>query len=179
MLRKERADWTDRGVALLKTVLRRRRIDEWEVTAGDFTWPVSGDFVRSSARTPNLLGEEDGRAYWAFNGEVYSTPELWLGADEVRALVLERENKTKAKVARAMAVRAEVDELEAGGRQPIADDVKMFVWQRDGGRCVRCGSNQNLEFDHIIPVAMGGANTARNLQLLCVGCNRSKGASLV
>lgn len=78
-----------------------------------------------------------------------------------------------------MAVRAEVDELTAGGRQPIADEIKMFVWQRDGGRCVRCGSNQNLEFDHIIPVAMGGSSTSRNLQLLCAGCNRSKGASLV
>ena len=40
-----------------------------------------------------------------------------------------------------------------------------------------CGSKKNLEFDHIIAVALGGADTARNLQLLCQSCNRSKGAS--
>ncbi|MBN1139724.1 MAG: HNH endonuclease [Anaerolineae bacterium] len=64
------------------------------------------------------------------------------------------------------------------GRSPIPDEVKMFVWRRDGGCCVKCGSRENLEFDHIIPLAMGGSNTARNLQLLCEKCNRSKGAGL-
>ena len=35
----------------------------------------------------------------------------------------------------------------------------MFVWQRDGGRVrsLPAGGNDLLEFDHIIPVAMGGA----------------------
>jgi 5-methylcytosine-specific restriction endonuclease McrA len=50
----------------------------------------------------------------------------------------------------------------------------MFVWRRDQGRCVKCGSQEGLEFDHIIPVSRGGSNTARNLQLLCENCNRSK-----
>jgi 5-methylcytosine-specific restriction endonuclease McrA len=64
-------------------------------------------------------------------------------------------------------------------RQAIPDDVKIFVWKRDGGRCVRCGTNADLEFDHIIPVVMGGSSTARNLQLLCAACNRAKGGHLV
>jgi len=64
-------------------------------------------------------------------------------------------------------------------RQPIPDEVKMFVWQRDKGRCVICGSQENLEFDHIIPVSKGGSNTARNIQLLCEKHNRSKGGNLV
>ncbi|MFT3894078.1 MAG: HNH endonuclease [Anaerolineales bacterium] len=64
-------------------------------------------------------------------------------------------------------------------RQQIPDDVKMFVWQRDGGRCVKCRSQVNLEYDHIIPVSKGGSNTARNIQLLCENCNRAKGANLV
>jgi hypothetical protein len=59
-------------------------------------------------------------------------------------------------------------------RMPIPDDVKMFVWKRDQGKCVKCGSQINLEFDHIIPVSKGGSNTARNIQLLCESCNRKK-----
>ncbi|MBU4140690.1 MAG: HNH endonuclease, partial [Candidatus Omnitrophica bacterium] len=48
------------------------------------------------------------------------------------------------------------------------------VWRRDGGKCVKCGSRENLEFDHIIPVVKGGSNTARNVELLCEKCNREK-----
>jgi 5-methylcytosine-specific restriction endonuclease McrA len=32
--------------------------------------------------------------------------------------------------------------------------------------------------DHVIPVALGGATTLANLQLLCGDCNREKGADL-
>ena len=63
-------------------------------------------------------------------------------------------------------------------REPLPEGVRNEVWRRDGGRCVQCGSQENLEFDHIIPVSQGGANTARNLQLLCEACNRSKGAKI-
>jgi len=63
-------------------------------------------------------------------------------------------------------------------REPIPPAVKREVWRRDQGRCVQCSSQEQLEFDHIIPISKGGANTARNLQLLCEWCNRSKGASI-
>jgi HNH endonuclease len=57
----------------------------------------------------------------------------------------------------------------------IPREVMTEVWNRDGGRCQRCGSQVALEFDHIIPVSMGGSSTANNVQLLCQACNRSKG----
>lgn len=63
-------------------------------------------------------------------------------------------------------------------REPIPKSVKMYVWQRDQGRCVECGSKERLEYDHIIPVSKGGSNTDRNIQLLCERCNRSKGSSI-
>ncbi|MEI8270115.1 MAG: HNH endonuclease [bacterium] len=52
------------------------------------------------------------------------------------------------------------------------------VWNRDGGRCVNCGSQENLEFDHIIPFSKGGATTYRNMQLLCKKCNIDKSNKL-
>jgi 5-methylcytosine-specific restriction endonuclease McrA len=56
--------------------------------------------------------------------------------------------------------------------------VKQFVFARDGGRCRQCGATNDLQFDHVIPVALGGGSSADNLQLLCGACNRRKGAGL-
>lgn len=64
------------------------------------------------------------------------------------------------------------------GRIAIPSDVRREVWRRDNGKCVKCGSREKLEYDHIIPVAKGGSNTARNIELLCEICNRSKSASI-
>lgn len=60
----------------------------------------------------------------------------------------------------------------------ISQEVKNQVWKRDEGKCVECGSNEKLEFDHIIPFSKGGANTYRNLQLLCELCNRKKSSKI-
>jgi hypothetical protein len=60
----------------------------------------------------------------------------------------------------------------------IPQQVMNNVWNRDNGRCVSCGSNQKLEFDHIIPYSKGGSNTYRNIQLLCESCNRQKSSKI-
>jgi 5-methylcytosine-specific restriction endonuclease McrA len=52
---------------------------------------------------------------------------------------------------------------------------KLEVWKRDKGRCVECGSADNLHFDHIIPWSRGGSSlTAQNVQLLCARHNITK-----
>ena len=71
-----------------------------------------------------------------------------------------------------------VEKLQGASREPISESVRLFVWQRDRGQCVKCGSRERLEFDHIIPVVEGGSGTERNVQLLCETCNRSKGATI-
>jgi hypothetical protein len=150
-----------------------------------FIWGIGGRGVSVKVRqaiaareTPYAARTQFGTTDWLFRDEVYTTKHQ-LQPDEVRALALEAENKVKARISRAKALMEQVEAIEGPPRELIPDDVKIFVWQRDKGQCVRCGSNRNLEFDHIIPVAMGGANTARNLQLLCEPCNRAKGKSLV
>ena len=60
-------------------------------------------------------------------------------------------------------------------RTRIPETVRVEVWRRDQGRCASCGSREKLEYDHIVPVSRGGSNTARNVELLCEVCNRSKG----
>lgn len=63
-------------------------------------------------------------------------------------------------------------------RTPVPEHVRIAVWRRDAGRCARCGSRVRLEFDHIVPISRGGSNTARNIELLCQDCNRSKGSRI-
>jgi HNH endonuclease len=136
------------------------------------------DLLRRANELPQLVVESRGRMWWLYKEAVYSTAEE-LEPDEVQALIEEKENKKRLRIARAKTVAAMADNLDRKGlRQPIPREVKVAVWQRDQGRCVQCGSNEELEFDHIVPVARGGSNTERNVQLLCAACNREKGASL-
>ena len=74
-----------------------------------------------------------------------------------------------------MVAKEEVEEV--AGRM-IPKSVKDAVWRRDGGKCTTCGSQEFLEFDHIIPFSLGGSNTYRNVQLLCQTCNRKKSARI-
>ncbi len=60
----------------------------------------------------------------------------------------------------------------------IKQNVKDKVWRRDRGRCVKCGTKEKIEYDHILPFSKGGKSTYRNLQLLCQSCNLSKGVKI-
>ena len=53
------------------------------------------------------------------------------------------------------------------------------VYIRDDGKCIECGSEDNLHYDHKIPFSKGGSSKdARNIQLLCARHNLSKGNKL-
>jgi len=68
----------------------------------------------------------------------------------------------------------EFKDMAQDGREPIPEEARHEVWRRDGGKCVKCGSREKLEYDHIIPIAKGGSSTVRNIELLCEKCNREK-----
>jgi 5-methylcytosine-specific restriction endonuclease McrA len=72
-----------------------------------------------------------------------------------------------------------LDARDPRDTEPVSTDTRIFVWQRDHGRCRNCGSAHDLHFDHVIPRSWGGAGTADNVQLLCRDCNLRKGASLI
>lgn len=63
--------------------------------------------------------------------------------------------------------------------------VRDEVYKRDGGRCVWpvgdgnvCGSTAWLEFDHMVPRAMGGTNDPSNVRVLCRAHNQYSARAL-
>jgi len=63
----------------------------------------------------------------------------------------------------------------------IPREIMLKVVRRDGQVCAQCRTivpDDEIEFDHIIPVARGGATTVENLRILCRGCNRKKSDAL-
>lgn len=117
------------------------------------------------------------RTYYKFQGKFYWDNDD-LSPHEVYALLVTRQQREAARIDRAQAIVAMGLQPHRAARGVIPDDVKQLVFTRDGGRCRNCGSNVELQFDHIIPVALGGNSEPENLQLLCGTCNRRKGSGL-
>lgn len=119
---------------------------------------------------------------WAYGGlSVQVRGASGLSLDEIglhiKHTVLRRD-KTFSRMRRELEALENIERTDVARRERIPDAVRLFVWQRDQGKCVRCRSVEKLEFDHIIPIVKGGSNTERNIQLLCERCNRSKGATI-
>jgi hypothetical protein len=108
------------------------------------------------------------------DGDHLSLDEVLVG---IKHAVL-RHDKAFERMRREIEAFENMEPADIARREQIPQSVRLFVWQRDQGRCVRCGSAEKLEFDHIIPVAKGGSSTERNVQLLCEQCNRAKGSSI-
>lgn len=155
-------------------------INDVDQRTSKYLYATASQF-EASHETPTLLGWElVTRVHmWLAAEAIYVTTDSQLTPADVRALVNEQINRRKLALQKAHALQAISERLDVPRRRtPLPQEVKVAVWQRDMGRCVNCESQQELEFDHIIPLAMGGSNTVRNIQLLCAACNRRKGASL-
>lgn len=66
-------------------------------------------------------------------------------------------------------------ERNAVGKLSADIAEKLFTLQK--GKCAICGVVLSVKYDldHIVPIVLGGENSDRNMQVLCVTCNRSKG----
>ena len=117
------------------------------------------DFVarmEQSASHPLLFtpGYKD-RQYWLFANQWHWDNED-LTSEEVYALLVTKAQRRSAQIQRAQAMVAMGETPRPTVRGAIPDDVKQFVFMRDEGRCTKCSSNVELQFDHVIPVSLGG-----------------------
>jgi HNH endonuclease len=106
---------------------------------------------------------------WSYNG-MFHLVDSWTEQDKYRSvfkfrLVAVEEDEDSKTDSRAPAPR----------RRIIPTSVKLAVWKRDGGRCVKCGASDELHFDHDLPWSKGGTSiTEENVQLLCARHNLQK-----
>jgi len=116
---------------------------------------------------------------WVFKGFVYEVKGLY-SDDEIKLLILEDFDKERRYFEKLNAKFNQTANTNTTYERPrIPESVRTEVWRRDGGKCARCGSREKLEYDHIVPISKGGSNTARNIELLCEKCNRSKSNNVV
>lgn len=54
----------------------------------------------------------------------------------------------------------------------FSQHVMDLVWNRENGKCKVCKNQEDLEFDHIVPLEKGGSNTYRNIRLICESCKK-------
>ena len=148
---------------------------------GDRTMSVpitlSPDQFARSAKEPVQVPDMAG--FWLYRDVVVRVQNVGtLLADDLAVRIkhaVVRQEKEYARLRREVEAFENLDAAVSARREAIPPGVQLFVWQRDEGKCVKCSSRERLEFDHVIPVAEGGSNTARNVQLLCEPCNRGKG----
>lgn len=131
---------------------------------------------QAQATEPVHMWRDGRRNLWLFSDGFYWDDD-GLGAEDVKALVLQRKRRLEQKLRSARSLmRAE--ENGRATRVSLPTELRRAVFERDGGRCVECGGSFDLQYDHILPVAYGGATTMQNLQVLCAECNRHKSDSI-
>ncbi len=145
-------------------------------------------FLKSSIASVDLLTfyelykEEIEKAIIEYKNELYAE-QLQEEKEKIRQLLLEKDRKKQLSktILKELIQEGAISNQfidKQGKREPIPQEIMDQVWNRDGGKCVKCGSQQRLEFDHIIPFSKGGATTYRNLQILCKSCNIDKSNSI-
>ncbi|HEX9358764.1 MAG TPA: HNH endonuclease signature motif containing protein [Streptosporangiaceae bacterium] len=142
--------------------------------------PRYGQLAVAHRQQPVSVAQSGPRVWWWFEDSFYWESGSYSPRD-VLALIRDRERRATQRLDRAhmlLNVDEGREQRPQGQRQPIPREVRRAVYERDGGQCAECGSKFDLQYDHLLPVALGGATTVDNLQLLCGECNRMKGADL-
>ena len=58
-------------------------------------------------------------------------------------------------------------------RQGLTPKKKKKLMEMHGNRCINCGSPDNIEWHHVVPLALGGNDNLSNMVPLCYECHKA------
>lgn len=110
------------------------------------------------------------------NGEIYEIKNETFNEEQVTEIINQLNDKN-----RGFYNNKDIwDAICRVERGKVSNKMRFSIYKRDGYRCCICGRTgtfDDLEIDHIKPIAKGGKSTYDNLQTLCKRCNQEKGDS--
>lgn len=114
---------------------------------------------------------------WVYNG-VFELQDSWLEKSENRKVFKFKLIVTNYTISQKEKIKEQLQDLDHNRLIPTS--IKLEVWKRDKGKCVQCGSRDNLHFDHILPYSKGGTSLkSENIQLLCARHNLQKSDKII
>lgn len=156
-----------------------KSVDQPDYTPGG-TLTMNGKFFQAAMKYKD--GKEPAeliRVYekikdgiWVYNG-IFELVDSWIENSGGRNVFKFKLHVTDKSFEQKEQRAAEVKDL--AHNRMIPTSVKLEVWKRDQGKCVTCGSTDNLHFDHDLPFSKGGTSlTVANIKLLCARHNLQK-----
>ena len=156
-----------------------KQVDQPRITLNG-TLTQNGKFEAAAAKYKNgIQSPELVKVYekikpgiWVYNG-VFELQDSWIEESNGRNVYKFKLVVTDFTIDQKKKRKSELKDLDHNRLIPTS--VKIEVWKRDKGKCVQCGSTDNLHFDHILPFSKGGTSLkAENIQLLCARHNLKK-----
>lgn len=121
--------------------------------------PVRDYSIRTSIRLTDI------------NGREIITKTEYFGVVDIEEVIF----KLKQKVNDRYNDRETWDAICRIERAKVTNRIRFAIYKRDKYRCCKCGrKTDDLEIDHIMPIAKGGKTHPNNLQTLCKSCNKEK-----
>lgn len=165
-----RQKWAAENVEKMRTSRKKWRTENPEVSAA---------CTRSWAdRNPEKVKEKRRRLH-EINRDSYNTrSRLWNKENFERASARGRAWKiaNRENVCAHSSKRRALKIMSTG--EYTGEDVREIrrLQKNKCAYCRVCLRNGKTHIDHIMPLALGGSNGRENIQILCSGCNLSKGA---
>ncbi len=142
---------------------RRKVYSDFRLTRAEFM-----NKKERSGTEPEFYWKVGRWNYWRYKDKWYVEDD-GLKPDEVAALASSYGLKLKKKINEAKTAVAAQRVPDGSLREFIPEQVRLTVWERDEGKCQLCGATTDLQFDHVIPVSMGGSLIRRTISRSCVG----------
>lgn len=123
------------------------------------------------------MNEQSRRWRIANRGKAAESLRQWKRANPEKVAALKRKWSKENPEKHAAYYHNRRARIKANGGALTEGDIRALY--ATNPKCQKCGTNDNLSLDHVVPLACGGRNDIDNMQVLCGTCNSSKGTKTI